>query len=288
MQASDELAARYRVSTLGNDADSRRWRDAFVGVVREQATALTNATAASGLRATVAAWYAGYYLKLYQLDMVTRADVRIDVKPPDAGEIARQTIQQMKEDVYDEIITTLLGREWRDLYAMELDDVVLRIRRAIGRGMSDGLGILDIMRIVRNELGIDTDRRRGTAGSAVRAGYRANFNRIQAITRTVVNQASNNGAIAAYRANRDIVVGYQWLAARDERTCPTCRSLNGTTYRLQDTYRPPAHPNCRCTVIPILDVDMTIPDTGAPRSTYGDWLQEVGAMPYLTDFFQGY
>lgn len=288
VQAHDDIAARYGVRTLDNDVPSQNYRDAFMQVVQEQAGMLTSRVAADALRAVVAAWYAGYYLKLYQLDMVTRADVRIAVRPPDAAQIARQTIQRMREDVYDEIITTLLGREWRDLYAMELDEVVLRIRRTISRGMGEGLGISDIMRMVRDELGIDMDRRRGPVGSAIRAGYRANFNRIQAITRTVVNQASNNGAIEAYRANRDIVVGYQWLAARDERTCPTCRKLNGTTYRLRDTFRPPAHPNCRCTLIPVLDTDMTIPDTGAPRTTYGEWLQEVGAVGYLTDFFQGY
>lgn len=36
-----------------------------------------------------------------------------------------------------------------------------------------------------------------------------------------------------------------WVTARDDRTCPICRPLEGTTKDNWPTY-PPAHPGCRC------------------------------------------
>lgn len=49
----------------------------------------------------------------------------------------------------------------------------------------------------------------------------------------------------------------RWSTARDERTCPVCRPLDGVTVPLGQTFpselgpltAPPAHPNCRCAIV---------------------------------------
>ena len=50
---------------------------------------------------------------------------------------------------------------------------------------------------------------------------------------------------------------YEYLAAIDSRTSAQCREHNGMTYLLKDakvgTNYPPLHPNCRSTVIPVLE-----------------------------------
>ena len=50
---------------------------------------------------------------------------------------------------------------------------------------------------------------------------------------------------------------YEYLAAIDSRTSPQCKEHNGTTYLLKDAKvgvnYPPLHPNCRSTVIPVLE-----------------------------------
>jgi SPP1 gp7 family putative phage head morphogenesis protein len=265
------------LSKLGQDKSSQYFRDQFVGYATERLHRLTNDAAAEGLRRATMAWYAGYYGRLWLLDVSTRADVRIPVSPPNIDTMARQTLQRLKEDVYDDLIRDLMGREWRAQYADEIDDLILRIKRGISSGMTSGEGIPDIMRRVRTEMGVSTDRR---------SGYRANFNRVQAITRTVVNQSSNSGAVEAYRRNIDVLSGYEWLTARDERVCPQCRGYDGRVERMTSSFRPPAHPNCRCTVVPVIRDDLLIDTTEPPRLTFAEWATEQGIALLLSDFLQ--
>lgn len=263
------------LSKLGQDRASQVFKDQLTGYVQERLNRLTNDVAAEGLRAATAAWYAGYYGRLWLLDMATTADVRIPVTPPDMGKVARQTLQRLKEDVYDDLIRSLLGTEWREQYANELDDLVLRIRRGISSGMSSGEGISDIMRRVRGEMGISTDRR---------SGFHANFNRVQVITRSVVNASSNSGAVEAYRRNVDVLSGYQWLTARDERVCVTCRGFDGRIEKLGSSFRPPAHPQCRCSVIPVVREDILVEYDEPPRATMSEWADAAGVAFFLSDF----
>jgi SPP1 gp7 family putative phage head morphogenesis protein len=155
--------------------------------------------------------------------------------------------------------------------------MVARIQSSLYTGMVEGEGISDIMRRLRDTMGVSTDRSMFIRGGVLNKQLRANFNTIQTLTRTVVNKASNDGAIALYRQNPDVVTGYTWITARDERVCATCRSLNGTQYRLNDSFRPPAHPNCRCAIIPDVSADWSqIPADAAPQSTFVDFLIGFG------------
>ena len=253
---------RFGIRKLGNEPNARLWRDAFMTDVINEARGLTNQCAALALRAASNAYRQGYYGRLWLLDISTKPDVRINIGTMSDSEAAQALL---REDVYDDLIRSLLGREWRLQFADQLDDMIIRIRLSIGSGMSAGEGIDDIMRRVRDVMGIDTDRRLGGAGSPINRQMRANFNRVQTITRTVVNTASNSGAHEAYRRNEDILSGYEWLTARDERVCPECRGLAGTTYRLNDFYRPPAHPNC---ILPGNEVVLPGELIGASKSYY--------------------
>lgn len=44
---------------------------------------------------------------------------------------------------------------------------------------------------------------------------------------------------------------YVWIAELDERTCEVCGALHGTFYGESWTHLPPAHPNCRCSIVQI-------------------------------------
>lgn len=88
------------------------------------------------------------------------------------------------------------------------------------------------------------------------------------ITRTEVLKASNYGLEDAY-AQSGVVVGKQWLTAGDP--CPECAEFDGMIVDLGDEYaakgdtvgnltldysnveNPPLHPNCRCTILPVLE-----------------------------------
>lgn len=223
-----------------------------------------------------AALVGNYYGRLWLLDMATRDDVRINVRPLSAD--------LLQEDYYDDLIRDLLGRQWREQYDLELDDLLMDIRRAIGTGMANGEDMASIQRRVRSAMGVETDRRRGKEGSAERKGYRANFNRTQVLTRTVVQTVANRGAVAAYKANSDILSGYEWLTARDERVCADCRGMDGKVFSMRSRRTPPLHPQCRCTVIPVIKPDAMEDGKAPPRRTLAAWAQGFGLDRELAGF----
>lgn len=254
-QAVRHLWTLYRsayadIRTAANDADERQLslrdrRGALMDMVAARIRRLSDDVAATALEYATDSFLTGYYGRAWLLGSVLRKDVPIRLNRYDTQQAARylagRGLLREQDADYTDLIQSLLGAEWRSTYAVELNELTARISVSIFSGMNAGEGTADIMRRVRDTMGISTDRR---------MGYRANFNRVQAVTRTVVTKASNDGAIEIFRQNEEVLLGYRWLAARDERVCPTCRDLNGTLYQLNDSIRPPAHPNCRCTIIP--------------------------------------
>ena len=113
---------------------------------------------------------------------------------------------------------------------------------------------------------------------------------IMTVVRTSVQQVSNAASQQVYEANEDITKKYRWLAALESRTCPICRELDGKEYKYGKGPTPPAHFNCRCTTIAIIDYEglkIPPPDWGTGPSvrasstgqvkgniTFGEWLAD--------------
>jgi len=70
-------------------------------------------------------------------------------------------------------------------------------------------------------------------------------------TRTVQLWSYRESTRANYIANSDIVKGWIWYAALDERTCMSCINMHGTIHSLEETLND--HHNGRCTMLPLLD-----------------------------------
>ena len=51
------------------------------------------------------------------------------------------------------------------------------------------------------------------------------------------------------------------LVDEDERTCPVCSKLEGKKYGVHENLPVPAHPRCRCAVIPVVDEDVKEDET---------------------------
>lgn len=274
-----ENAAVQRLASLYRDAfeDIRRaaeasanvdteWRNKVIAYSNTRLQKLANDAAARSLEASAAAFTGTYLARLWQIASARGSSEGLDLRVPDA------LAGVMTENVFDDYILSLLGKEWRAQFADQIDVLVAQVKLAINTGMAEGEAMDVIMSRVRSVIGVPIDPA---------AGYTANFNRVQAITRSVVIKASNNGAIAAYRNNADVVSGYQWLAARDERVCPTCRGLNGTIYKLGEEIRPPAHINCRCAIIPTLRIPG---EYDGPIDRLQDWGVDVGVSSLLNPF----
>lgn len=94
-----------------------------------------------------------------------------------------------------------------------------------------------------------------------------------------IMQIANDARMAVYKANADIMKGFEWLSTLDSNTCVSCMAYSGAQWDMKGNSiksdlplkNPPLHPNCRCVLTPLtksyrelgLDVDEMPPGTRA-------------------------
>lgn len=282
------------IDTLGRTITSVQWRQAVQAFADAQITAAVQQTAVDAFRASLTAWYAGYYGKAWQLDVSTHERVPVRIPTPDHLK-AHQAIllPDMREAVEpDANLYDGLGVEWREAFEAEAADMRLRVRRAMRRAAVDEASIMAALLLMREGMGLaDTPA----------AGFKQSFYRIQTLTRTAIVDGLQDGAESLWHANSpqtrergalDDALGVlllsqvRWVTARDERVCPICRGLDGQVSSLFDFSRPrpPAHPNCRCGELPVILESLLIPPDTYPAQTLPEWLAGVGGGLLLDDF----
>jgi SPP1 gp7 family putative phage head morphogenesis protein len=277
--ASNEAAAR-NLTTPGRDRATLHWKAAVKQYAAFRLKQAMDKTAREGFAAALTAWYAGYYGNAWALDMLTPEAVRVNVPAPRDYDAHEQVLMpRLQEQVLsDRALYDLLGADFRAQHETELAEMLVRINRVLDNGVNTGQSQSVIFKAVREAMGIQTDRR---------SGFTKNFHKVQTITRTAVMQAANDGNMAVYQQNADLVGEVEFLSSNDGRVCVLCAGLDGTRWPLGDlgVRIPPGdtHPNCRCTLVPILNTD-TVPADTAPRLTMGEWLTVFGAGYFLSDF----
>ena len=110
-------------------------------------------------------------------------------------------------------------------------------------------------KLLANELALGFGAGESISAIAGRVENVFKFNndvRATRIARTEVITASNWGAEEGYRET-GLVETIEWFAALDERLCPICDDLHGEEFSLNAGYRPPAHVNCRCIILPVVE-----------------------------------
>lgn len=147
-----------------------------------------------------------------------------------------------------------LLRDWlKDLPA----NTAARVRQTIRQGYVDGVGPLEIARQIRGTRG-----RQGIMDISKRGA--------ETMARTAVAHTATAAREKTYQANPEIN-GEQWVSVLDGRTTAICRGRDGTIYEVGKGPRPPAHPNCRSTMIPVTSGNRSALNT---RPTYNDWLKQ--------------
>jgi len=121
--------------------------------------------------------------------------------------------------------------------------------------------IKDILDTTKNKLrktlaeGIAEGEKISSLASRVSAVYdEAKGYRAIRIARTETITASNQGALQAYDQS-EVVKKKEWLIAGD--ACDDCIPMNGEKVKLHSNFScgvstPPLHPNCRCTILPVI------------------------------------
>lgn len=124
-----------------------------------------------------------------------------------------------------------------------------------------------------------------TQDIAGKNGYLDNQNRksIKTMVRTATNQVSNVARRETLDENDDIVIGYQIIATLDSRTSSICRHhdqgkvfnkglivwADGSRVKTKVRPMPAFHPNCRTSIIAILDERYAIDESAATRASKG-------------------
>jgi SPP1 gp7 family putative phage head morphogenesis protein len=87
------------------------------------------------------------------------------------------------------------------------------------------------------------------------------LNRAMNLSRTTMMDSYRSASLASMAENSDVVSGWQWNCAKQNRTCLSCLARDdGTVYPLSVTFFP-SHNNCRCSPIPYLsDPDGLLPE----------------------------
>lgn len=169
--------------------------------------------------------------------------------------VASVTAAQVRSVVYRNPFGGKLLKDWMDQLALEDS---LRIKSAIADGFVQGQ---TNDTIVRNIVGT----RANQYADGVTAVTRRNA---QTIARTATTAFANGAREEVWKANTDIILGLRWTSVLDGRTSAVCRSRDGEVapngytpvpagYPLLSPpgARPPAHPNCRSTMVPVLDAE---------------------------------
>ena len=74
------------------------------------------------------------------------------------------------------------------------------------------------------------------------------LHRANVIARTETIRSYRSATIETYKAHPDVVDGWIWNSAADERTCPVCWAMHGEKFDPGDPFD--THPQCRCVPSP--------------------------------------
>lgn len=90
--------------------------------------------------------------------------------------------------------------------------------------------------------------------------------RAELIASTEVTRSFAEGNRIAYRESQ-VVEKIKWKTAFDELVCPICGPLHNKEADLEQGFRdygfPPAHPRCRCWIVPVIDIPkIQVPESG--------------------------
>ena len=85
------------------------------------------------------------------------------------------------------------------------------------------------------------------------------FNAANRLIRTETMHCLNNAALERYREAG--IEQVEICAAQDERTCEICGTRHEKKYKLENCPAMPFHANCRCTVIPYIDMGEELQDS---------------------------
>ena len=99
---------------------------------------------------------------------------------------------------------------------------------------------------------------------SLREEFNTNYYCADRIARTEISHLQNQ----AQKRYEDYGIQYvEVWADEDERRCKVCGKLHQKKFPINATLPVPAHPNCRCTIVPVVEDEVTLPITDKTKDT---------------------
>ena len=97
-----------------------------------------------------------------------------------------------------------------------------------------------------------TGKKTSELKKTLREEFGVSYSQANRIVQTEMSHIQNTAARQRYLDMG--VKEFQVWAKKDERRCPICGSLHKKIYSINELSPIPAHPRCRCTIIPVVDL----------------------------------
>jgi SPP1 gp7 family putative phage head morphogenesis protein len=130
-----------------------------------------------------------------------------------------------------------------------------RVSNILRAGAAQGQTTSEVIRIMRNN--VDVSSRNA-----------------ETIARTALQHTAVQARESTFSANSDLVEFVQWSSILDGKTSIQCQSLSNQKFKLNEGPRPPAHPRCRSSMVPVLR---------APYDRLSRGGEQKARAPYLED-----
>jgi len=185
-----------------------------------------------------------------------------------------------------------IATQWTALNRDALTDLVGSL--SDGSPLSDWIErvVPDAVQTVRDTL-IDGVARGINPNDLARALSEATdlpLQRALTMARTETLNAYRSASIKTYQENDDILAGWTWIAAHDDRTCSACLAKSGQDFPLTVQFMP-THPRCRCSPAPKLKDDSLLPALQTGPEWFAeqpiDWQRQRFPVALRGDFDAG-
>ncbi|RKI09803.1 hypothetical protein D7Y15_23170 [Corallococcus sp. AB030] len=245
---TEQLAARLQaIEDAGGYDAGRETTERIAGLLSEVRTLRAGAYAAiSSTLQEEAASFAAYEAR-WQAALLEETLI-VDVS------IAAPTAEVLEAAVFSRPFNGAVLESWVKGIA-EAD--LVRIDRAVQAGVVEGRTTSQIVRDIM-----------GTRSASYSDGVLEVTRRgADAMVRTSLNHVATQAREEVYRANADLVTAVRLVATLDGRTTLLCMSLDGKEFPVREGKRPPFHPRCRTTTIPVIDGVRLVGDRPTVRDT---------------------
>jgi SPP1 gp7 family putative phage head morphogenesis protein len=156
--------------------------------------------------------------------------IRTAAGPLPEGRFVPESFTRFSPETVRELVgRTAAGSPVRELFEQFGKDASIRARAILVETVTAGQPLNVAAKALREELQIPLAR-------------------ALTISRTEVIGAYREASIRTYEENKEIVPGWRWTAALNQRTCAMCLAMDGRVFPNSVPFG--SHPNCRCTPVP--------------------------------------